>query len=88
MKDDFPYVYLMYANILLLSLNHPNPLFPHLEDNSKYIHHIVFPDALKDPVNGNHGARSANSRTAVDHDGSLLRTDSLTEGSDKPEESN
>ena len=45
----------MYADVLLLSLNHPDPLLPHLEDNSKYIHHIVFPDALKDPVNGNHG---------------------------------
>ena len=78
----------MYANILLFSLNHPNPLFSHLEDNSKNIHHIVFPDALKDPVNGNHGARSANSRTAVDHDGSLLGTDSLTECSHKPEENN
>ena len=81
-------LYLMYADILLLSLNHPNPLFPHLEDNSKYIHHVVFPDALKDPVNGNHGPWSANSRAAVDHDWSLLRTDSLSECSHKPDESN
>ena len=50
-----PCCYLMYADVLLLCLNHPDPLLPHLEDNSKYIHHIVFPDALKDPVNGNHG---------------------------------
>ena len=80
--------YLMYANILLFSLYHPNPLFPHLEDNSKYIHHIVLPDTLQDPVNGNHSAWPANSRTAVDHDWSLLRTDSLTECSHKPDESN
>ena len=46
--------YLMDTDVLLLRLDHPNPLFPHFVHDTEDIYHVKFPDSLKDPVNGDH----------------------------------
>ena len=46
--------YLMDADVLLLRLDHPDPLFPHFVHDTEDIYHVKFPDSLKDPVNGDH----------------------------------
>ena len=53
-------------------------------DLPKDVDNIVFPDALEDPVEGDEGAAPADAGTAVHHNGPLLRTHPLPEGSHKP----
>ena len=48
--------HLMDADVLLFSLDHPHSLLPHLVDDTEYVHHVVLPDSLKNPVDGNHGS--------------------------------
>ena len=74
----------MNADVLLLRLNHPHSLLPHLVHDSEDIHHVVLPDALEDPVDGDHGSGSADPGAAVNNDWSLLWTHTLTECSNKP----
>ena len=38
--------YLMDTDVLLLRLDHPNPLFPHFIHDPEDIHHVKFPDSL------------------------------------------
>ena len=45
---------LVDADVLLLRLDHPDPLFPHFVHDTEDVYHIKFPDSLKDPVNGDH----------------------------------
>ena len=73
----------MNADVLLLGLNHPHSLLPHLVDDAKDVDHVVLPDSLQDPVDGDHGSRSSDSGAAVNNDRSLLRTHTLAECSHK-----
>jgi len=75
---------LVNANVLLLSLHHPNSFFSHLVHNTKYVHHVVFSNSLKNSIKGYEGTRSSNSRTAVSNYRALFWANSLTECSDKP----
>ena len=38
--------YLMDADVLLLRLDHPDPLFPHFVHDTEDVYHIKFPDSL------------------------------------------
>lgn len=70
---------LMNANILLFSLNHPNSFFPHFINDSEDVNYIILPYALKDSVQCDECSRSAHTSTTVNHNRSLLRTNSLAE---------
>ena len=56
-------VNLVDANILLLSLDHPDTLLTHLVDDPEDVDNVVFANPLQDPVQSNEGAASANSST-------------------------
>lgn len=47
---------LVYTNVLLLRLNHPDPLLAHLVHNTKYVYHIGVVYALQDAVQGDQSA--------------------------------
>ena len=38
--------YLMDADVLLLRLDHPDPLFPHFVHDTEDVYHINFPDSF------------------------------------------
>ena len=46
----------MDADVLLFSLNHPNSLLPHLVHDPEDVDHVVLPDSLQNPVDGNHSS--------------------------------
>ena len=55
-----PFVpHLVDADVLLLSLDHPHPLLPHLVDDPEDVDHVVLPDALQDSVQSNHRSTPA-----------------------------
>ena len=76
--------HLMDADVLLFSLNHPNSLLPHLVHDPEDVDHVVLPDSLQNPVDGNHGSWSANPSATVNNYWPLLGTNSLSECPHKP----
>ena len=42
----------MYADVLLLGLDHPDSLLSHLEDDPEDVHHVGLPDTLQDERRG------------------------------------
>ena len=59
----------MYADVLLLRLNHPHSLLPHLKHDPEDVHDVVLPDPLDDPVQRYHGPGPAHPGAAVHQDG-------------------
>ena len=53
----------MDADILLLSLHHPDALLAHLVDDPEDVDNVVLANPLQDPVQRNEGAASADSST-------------------------
>jgi len=76
---------LMDADVLLLSLNHPDAFAPHLVDDAEDVDDVGVNDLLDEPVQRDESARAADAGGAVDHDGPHLGNDALPEGAHEPD---
>lgn len=74
----------MDANVLLLSLHHPDTFLTHRPHDSEYVHVVGDGDLLQDSIQRNKRTRATHTGTTVHHDGLLVRADSIPE---RPHES-
>lgn len=70
---------LVYADVLLLGLHHPDSFFPHGPDDAEDVHVLANVDLLEDSVESYEGSTSADSRAAVHDYRSLVGLNSLPE---------
>jgi hypothetical protein len=78
---------LVDTNVLLLGLDHPNALFTHRVDYAENVDVVGYEDLLQDAIQADEGTGATHAGAAVDHDGALVGSDSLPEGSHEPHQS-
>lgn len=74
---------LVYANVLLLGLDHPHPLLPHRPHYTKYVHVLGHQDLLQYSVQRDERAATPDPRAAMDHDRPLIRPHPLPKRSNE-----
>ena len=77
----------MDANVLLLSLHHPDALLSHRPYDPENVHVIGDDDLLQNAVQRDERARSSHARTAMHHNGLLVSAHSVPERSHEPGQS-
>lgn len=78
---------LVDANILLLRLDHPNPLLPHRPDDPKDVDVFRYQYLLQYSVESDEGTTATHTGAAMDDYGPLIRPDSFPERSHEPGQS-
>lgn len=74
----------MDADVLLLRLYHPDPLLPHRPDDTEDVDVLGHENLLQYPVEGDEGATTADTGTAMDDYGPLIGPDAFPKRAHEP----